>query len=115
MQFIIKIIISAIVIVLVSELGKKYTLFASIFASLPLVSILALIWLYKDMHDVQKVIELSHGIFWMVIPSLLFFVALPLLLKAGFHFYKAMALSCLVTSVGYWVYLFILNKLGVNI
>lgn len=115
MQFVIKIIISAILIALISELGKRYAFFASILASLPLVSMLALIWLYKDTHDVQKVIELSHGIFWMVIPSLLLFIALPLFLKAGFDFYKAMFLSCLITSTGYWVYLFILNKLGVNI
>ena len=115
MQFIIKIVISAIIIATVSELGKRYTFFASILASLPLVSILALIWLYKDTHDVQKIINLSHGIFWMVIPSLLFFIVLPLLLKTGIHFYKAMALSCLITSIGYWAYLFVLNRLGIRI
>ncbi len=115
MQFIVKIVISAIIIATVSELGKRYTFFASIFASLPLVSILALIWLYKDTHDIQKIIELSYGIFWAVIPSLLLFIALPLLLKVGFHFYKAMFLSCLVTSIGYWVYLFVLNRLGIRI
>ncbi len=115
MQFIIKIIFSAIIIALVSELGKKYTFFASILASLPLVSVLALIWLYKETSDMQKVTNLSHGIFWAVIPSLLLFIALPLLLKMGFDFYKAMFLSCLITSVGYWLFISILNKLGVTI
>lgn len=115
MQFIIKIIVSAILIASISELGKRYTLFASIFASLPLLSVLAFIWLYRETHDIQKVINLSHGILWVVIPSLLLFIALPLFLKAGFDFYKALFLSCLITSGGYWVYLFILNKLGVNI
>ncbi len=115
MQFIIKIIVSAIIIALVSELGKRYSLFSAILASLPLVSVLALIWLYRETNDIQKVINLSHGIFWAVIPSLLLFIALPLLLKAGFDFYKAMFLSCLITSAGYWIYLFVLNKLGVTI
>ncbi len=80
-----------------------------------MVSVLALIWLYKETHDVQKVINLSQGIFWVVIPSLLLFIALPLFLKAGFDFYKAMFLSCLITSGGYWIYLFVLNKIGINI
>ncbi len=115
MQFLVKVIISAIIIATVSELGKRYTFFASIFASLPLVSVLALIWLYRETYDIQKVINLSHGIFWVVIPSLLLFVALPLFLKAGFDFYKAMFLSCLITSVGYWLFIFILNKFGMKI
>lgn len=115
MQFIIKIIVSAIIIATVSELGKRYTLFASVFASLPILSVIALIWLYRETHDVQKVINLSHGILWVFIPSLLLFIALPLFLKAGFDFYKAMFLSCLITSGGYWIYLFVLNKFRVNI
>lgn len=115
MQFAIKIIASAIIIATVSELGKRYTFFASIFASLPLVSVLALIWLYRDTHDIQKVINLSHGIFWVVIPSLLLFIALPLFLKVGFDFYKALFLSCLITSIGYWLFISVLNKFGVNI
>lgn len=115
MQFIIKVIISAIIIALVSELGKRYTFFASIFASLPLVSVLAIIWLYRETNDIQRVINLSHGIFWVVIPSLLLFIALPLFLKAGFDFYKAMFLSCLITSLGYWLFISVLSKLGVNI
>jgi hypothetical protein len=115
MQFIVKIIVSAILIAAVSELGKRYSFFASILASLPLVSVLALIWLYKETNDIQKVTNLSHGIFWAVIPSLLLFIVLPLLLKTGFDFYKAMFLSCLITSVGYWVFIFILNKFGIRI
>ncbi len=115
MQFIIKVLISAIIIALVSELGKRYAFFASILASLPLVSILALIWLYKETNNIQKVTNLSHGIFWAVIPSLLLFIALPLFLKAGFAFYKAMFLSCLITSAGYWIFISVLNKFGVRI
>lgn len=115
MQFIIKIVISAIIIAIVSELGKRYTFFASILASLPLVSVLAMIWLYKDTHDVQKIIDLSQGIFWAILPSLLFFLVLPLLLKCGLKFTVAMVLSCSIMFVGYAIYAFILSKLGIRI
>ena len=83
MQFVIKIIVSALIIAGVSELGKKYTPVAAILAALPLTSILAIIWLYRDTKDVEKVSNLSTGIFWAVLPSLLFF--LPFLLKSGIH------------------------------
>lgn len=115
MQYLIKIILSALVIVLVSEISKRVTFFAAIVASLPLTSILAMIWLYHDTKDTEKIIDLSGGIFWAVLPSLLFFVTLPILLKTGLSFNWAMLLSGVVMFVGYTVYALVLNKFGVKI
>jgi uncharacterized membrane protein (GlpM family) len=53
--YIIKVLISAIIIVTVSEISKKSSLVGGIFASIPLVSVLAMIWLYIDTQDVQKI------------------------------------------------------------
>ncbi|MBI4994972.1 DUF3147 family protein [Candidatus Peregrinibacteria bacterium] len=74
MQYLIKTIITAIVVVGIAEIGKKFSPIAAILASLPLTSILAMIWLYTDTKDVQKVIDLSSNIFWAVLPSLIFFL-----------------------------------------
>ncbi len=115
MQYFIKIIISAFVITLVSEIAKRFTFFAAIAASLPLTSILAMIWLYNDTKDVQKVIDLSYGIFWAVLPSLLFFVALPTLLKMGLKFTSAMIVSAAIMFIGYSIYALLLNKFGIKI
>ena len=115
MQFIIKIIVSALIIASVSEIAKRFTPIAAILASLPLTSILAMIWLYRDTHDVQKIIGLSQGIFWAILPSLLFFIVLPLLLKLGLKFSLAMLSSSAIMFVGYAVYAFILSKFGVKI
>ena len=115
MQFLIKIIVSALIIAIVSELAKRFTPIAAILASLPLTSILAMIWLYRDTHDVQKVIDLSQGIFWAILPSLLFFIVLPLLLKLGLKFSLAMVSSSVIMFVGYAVYGFVLNKFGIKI
>ena len=95
MQFLIKIIISALIITLVSETAKRFTFVAAIIASLPLTSILAMIWLYSDTKDVSKIIDLSSNIFWAVLPSLLFFIVLPILIKMGFKFSSAMVVSAL--------------------
>jgi len=115
MQYIIKIIISALIIAGVSELGKKFTPIAAILASLPLVSILAMIWLYNDTKNVQKIIDLSTSIFWAVLPSLIFFLVLPLLLKNGLKFIPAMVVSAITMFMAYSVYIFVLSKFGIKI
>jgi peptidoglycan/LPS O-acetylase OafA/YrhL len=115
MQYLIKIILSALVITFVAEIAKRFTFVAAIAASLPLTSILALIWLYHDTKDVQKIIDLSSSIFWAVLPSLLFFIVLPLLLKRGVNFNHAMLISGVAMFVGYTAYALILNKFGIKI
>lgn len=114
MYFLIKTLITALVISGVSEIAKRWTPVAAILASLPLTSILAMIWLYHDTHDSTKIIELSNGIFWAVLPSLLFFVALPLLLKAGIKFGLGMILASAIMFVGYTIYVALMRKLGVS-
>lgn len=110
-----KIVLSALIITAVSELGKKFTPIAAILASLPLLSIMAITWLYNDTHDVKKIIDLSTSIFWAVLPSLIFFLALPLLLKNGIKFAPAMIISAVAMFVSYSVYIFVLAKFGIKI
>jgi hypothetical protein len=115
MSFFIKIVISALLIAGISELGKRYTPVAAILASLPITSILAFIWLYKETRNIEHVIDLSYGIFWMVLPSLLFFIIFPFILKKGISFAWAMFYSCLIMIVLYTLYLYLLGKLGIKI
>lgn len=114
MYFLIKTLITAIVIAGVSELAKRWSPFAALLASLPLISVLSMIWLYHDTHDTTKIIDLSHGIFWAVLPSLIFFVALPILLKAGVRFGLAMVLAIAIMFVGYTIYMMVLRKIGMG-
>ena len=113
--FLVKVVVSALVIALVSELGKRFTLFGAILASLPLTSILALTWLYVDTRDEQPVIALSVGIFWAVLPSLLFFLVLPVLLRSGVAFTPALLVSCVVMAVGYGLYAVLLRQFGIEL
>ena len=115
MQFLIKVVLSALIIAGVSELGRRYSLVAAILASLPLTSILALSWLFWDTREVDPVIELSNSIFWVVLPSLVFFLALPILLKQGLPFVASLLLSCLIMAATYGLYVIGLRQLGVNL
>lgn len=115
MQFFIKVVLSAFIIAGVSELGRRYSLFAAILASLPLTSILAIIWLYYDTRDTGQVIQLTQSIFWVVLPSLVFFLVLPLLLKAGTPFIPSLLVACSVMVVTYWLYTVVLTRLGVSL
>ncbi|MBI1337602.1 MAG: hypothetical protein GC164_11635 [Phycisphaera sp.] len=109
-----KLILSAALIVLVSEISKRYATVGGLLASLPLVSFLAMIWLYIDTHDVTKVSALSWSIFWLVIPSLTFFIALPLLLKK-LPFALSMALATIIMVGCYSLMMLGLRKMGVNV
>ncbi len=99
---------------LISEISKRSSLLGAVFASIPLVSVLAMIWLYIDTRDTEKVGELSIQVFWLVLPSLALFVILPLLLKRGMNFYLSLSLSIAATVVCYGIMLLILRRFGIR-
>jgi hypothetical protein len=73
-----------------------------------------MIWLYLDTQDSRKVADLSTSIVWAILPSFLFFLLLPVLLKSGVRFVIAMPVSCIAMFLGYTGYVWILKKLGVQ-
>ena len=114
MYFFLKTIISAIIIVAVSEIAKKYTWTAAIIVSLPLTSLLAFIWLYWDTKDYQKVIELSYSTLVMSVPSFAFFIVLPILLKFKQNFVFSLIVSIISTAIAYAIFMFIIKKFNFN-
>jgi len=110
-----KIIITTLLIVLISEIAKRSSYVGAILASVPLVSVLAMLWLYVDTKNTSKVGELSTSIFWLVLPSLALFLVLPLLLKQGVNFYLSMSISVVFTVFCYWFMIFALNYFGVKL
>ena len=114
MYFIIKTLVTALIIVLVSEIAKKYTWTAAIIVSIPLTSLLAFIWLYYDTRDVQKVIDLSLGTIVMTIPSILFFILLPIMLKLKQNFTFSIVVAVLSTSLAYFFFIILIKKINFN-
>lgn len=113
MYYFIKVIITTILIVIISEISKRNTLIGSILASIPLVSVLAMIWLYVDTNDSTKIIKLSNSIMVLIIPSLTLFIALPMLIKKGFSFYLSLLISIILTILAYYLIILISEKLGI--
>lgn len=104
-----KTLITSLVIVSVTEVSKRFTFMASLLAALPLTSILIFIWMYIEQKDVEKISSMSLGIFFLVIPSLIFFLILPLLLRKGVGFYLSFGIDIIVTYIVYVGYLRVLK------
>lgn len=113
--YLFKIAITTTLVVLISEIAKRSSLFAAVLASIPLVSVLAMIWLYVETRNIDKISQLSTSVFWLVIPSLALFVVLPILLKQGLHFYLSISLSILVTVSCYWLMLITLGYFNIKL
>lgn len=98
--FLFKTFTTAVVIAGISELSKRFTFLASLLAAIPITSVLIFIWMYLEQKDVPKIAAMSKEVFFLVIPSLAFFLLLPSLLKR-ISFYPAMGVSLFVTAIIY--------------
>jgi len=110
-QFFLKTLISALLIAGASELGKRSSVAGAVLVSLPLTSLLAIVWLWHDTRDPARLAGFSMDILWLVIPSLALFVVLAWLLRAGWNFWLSLALAIAATLVAYAASLFVLGKL----
>ncbi|MEM6812251.1 MAG: DUF3147 family protein [Pseudomonadota bacterium] len=112
---IIKALISGVIVSAVSEISKRSAAFGALVVSLPIISILSFTWVYLETKDVNRVADLSQATFWFVIPSLPFFFVLPYLLKAGLHYFAALALSVALTIILYFLMVMMLKKFGITL
>lgn len=101
MQISIRVLLSAGVIIAVSELAKRSSLLGAALASLPLTSLLSVVWFYLGSGDADRVRKLSIDIFCLVIPSLRLFVLLPLLLRTGRGFWTSLLAASAASTIGY--------------
>ena len=115
MYLVLKALLSGAVIAAASELARRSSLLGAVLISLPLSSILASIWLYRDTKDVGEVADLSWAILWVIVPSLVFFVVLPVGLREGLAFWPALLLACTATVISYAVWVVVVRFLGVDI
>ncbi len=110
-----KLIVSALIIVAVSEIAKRNTGIGALLASLPLTTLLAIIWMQVEGSPTVQIAELVEQVFWLVLPSLLFFIIFPLLLKQGVDFWLSLFLASTTTVTTYLVLLPILRRFGVHL
>jgi hypothetical protein len=108
-----KVVITAALVVAISEAAKRSSALGALLASLPLTSLLAFLWIYGETGDTAKIANLSTSIFWYVLPSLVLFLALPALLQFGLGFWPSLLLSCGLTVAAYFLMIAVLGRLGI--
>ncbi len=111
----VKAAVSGLIAAVVSELAKRSPAFGALVASLPLISIMAVIWLWRDTGDAERIAAQLEITFWYVLPSLPMFLAVPALLRGGMSFWPALAVGCVLTFVLYLATAWLLARFGVKL
>jgi hypothetical protein len=111
----IKAALSGLIIAAVSEIAKRWPGFGALVASLPLISILGMLWLWKDKPDTANMAAHVEGTFWYVLPSLPMFLLIPFLLRKGMGFYPALLSGCGLTILLYLAMTFIGPRFGLKL
>jgi hypothetical protein len=109
----VKAAISGVIVAAASETARRSPALGALIVSLPLTSLLALLWLWHDAGDTERVAALAQSTFWYVLPTLPMFLLLPLLLRHGAGFWPTLAAGCALTIALYLVTVWVLAKFGV--
>jgi len=115
LYLLIKAALSGIIVALVSEVARRNAGIGGLIASLPLVSVLGMIWLWRDTQDATRMAAHAEATFWYVLPSLPMFLLIPLMLRHSFSFWSALAIGCLVTMALYAGMITVGPRLGLRL
>lgn len=111
----VKAALSGIIIAIVSEVAKRNPGFGALIASLPLVSVLGIIWLWRDKPDVPNMAAHVESTFWFVLPSLPMFLVMPWLLRNGIGFWPSLVMGCVLTILLYLMMTWAGPKFGLRL
>ena len=98
-----------------SEVARRNAGIGALIASLPLIFVLGMIWLWRDTHDPIRLANHARATLWHVAPSLPMFLIIPALLRAGLGFWLALGIGCATTFLLYLVVIWAAPRLGINI
>ncbi|MBA4307558.1 MAG: hypothetical protein C0429_12565 [Sphingopyxis sp.] len=115
LAFAIKALLSGAIIALIALVGKKAPAAGALIASLPLISILGMIWLWRDTADPKLLANHAEATFWYVLPSLPMFLIIPWILRAGYGFWLALTAAALITILLYLATIGIAARFGVRL
>ena len=115
LYLIIKAAISGVIVSAVSEIARRYPGWGGLLASLPLTSLLAMLWLWRDSGDAEKIAELSQSTIWFFVPSVPLFIALPILIRNGVGFWLSMAIVVAGTLALYALWFWAAPRMGIKL
>ena len=111
----IKALVSGLIIAAVSEIARRFPTTGALVASLPLISVLGMLWLWNDKPDRANMAVHSAATFWYVLPSLPMFLVIPALLRAGINFHLSLLLGCLLTVALYLAMIALAPRVGLKL
>ncbi len=100
-QLLAKALLAGVMVAAIAELGRRLPTMGALVASLPLVSVLGMVFLWHARPDAENMAVHSAATFWYVLPSLPMFLVIPALLRNGVHFWAALVLGCVLTVALY--------------
>ena len=112
---IVKYAVTALIVVVISELAKSFEKLGAFLGALPIVSIMVMTWLFIETKDSEKIAEYSTLTFWYVAPALPSFLIIPILLKKGFNFWASMGIAALTTFAFFGITILIAKQFGVKL
>ena len=115
LYLVIKALLSGAIVAAVSEIARRYPGWGGLVASLPLVSLLAMTWLYLDTKEPEKVAGLASSTFWFILPSIPLFLIVPALIRSGLAFWLSMAVAIAVTLALYAAMFWAAPRLGLKL
>jgi hypothetical protein len=107
--------LSGVIVVLVAEIAKRSPGLGALIASLPLISVLGMIWLWRDTQDPERMAAHAGATFWYVLPSLPMFLLIPAMLRKGLPFWSALAAGCLLTIALYLLMTWAAPRVGLKL
>ena len=111
----IKAALSGVIIAIVSEVARRSPTLGALIVSLPLVSILGILWLWHDTTDAERIATHAQSTFWYVLPTLPMFLVMPAMLRHGIGFCATLPTCCVLTYVLYLCTIWVLGKFGVTL
>jgi hypothetical protein len=112
---ILKALVSGLIVAAASEIARRWPGLGGLIVSLPLVSLLTFLWLWRDTGDTDRIAALSQSTFWFFLPSMPLFLVLPLLLRAGWGFWTALGVAVALTLALYAAMFALAPRLGVRL
>ena len=115
LAFITRAILSGIIVAAIALLAKRSPAMGGLLASIPLVSTLGMIWLWRDTKDSELVANYVASAFWYFLPSMPMFLIIPALLRHGVNFWVSLGIGCVVTILLYLITISIAARFGVRL
>ncbi len=107
-----KITLTVAIIVLITETSNRSIFLASLFASIPIVSVLAILWMHNDGKSGEEIATFADGVLLLIIPSLICFFLLSYLLRNGWDFFPSLGIGIVATVIAYLIFIRFIERMG---